>query len=233
MSLCLFLQFLGRQHIHIRQIRSQIFALIFPQNTHGQADQGPQVHRMIAALKMLADIMNLGMAVVARGNTVSCAGGHDLIEFQFAKGPALIGQTALQKAAATTAAIVIGAVGGHIDKIFLAHHGLDHIAHIFGYRIAKGFANQLAGVLAGKFDLALFVPFGVDLQPAIADPAGVQPNDAFDFKLVLDVEFLQSDPDCEQFVPSLGIEPVLAAQIIDGFGLYSHDFFPVFKVCHE
>ena len=50
----LFLQFLGGQHIHIRQIRSQVSAFVFAQNAHGQAYQGPQVHRMIAALKVFA-----------------------------------------------------------------------------------------------------------------------------------------------------------------------------------
>ncbi len=50
--ICLFLQFLGRQHIHIRQIRSQVGSFVFAQNAHGQAYQGPQVHRMIAALKV-------------------------------------------------------------------------------------------------------------------------------------------------------------------------------------
>ena len=47
------------------------------------------------------------------------------------------------------------------------------------------------------------------------------------------IEFFQSDPDCKKFVPSLGIEPYPAAKIIHGLGLYSHNFFPVFKVRTE
>jgi hypothetical protein len=79
----------------------------------------------------------------------------------------------VQKAPAPAAAIVIGAVGGHVDKIFFAHHGFDHIAHIFGYGIAQRFSNQLARVLTGKFDLALLIPIGVDLQFAFPNPLGV------------------------------------------------------------
>ena len=229
----LFLHFPGRQHIHIRQIRSQVGPLVFAQNAHGQTNQGPQVHRIIATFKVLAQIMNLRMAIVARCDAVLGAGGHDLVEFYFAECAALFGQSILQKAPAAAAAIVIGAVGGHVDKVFLAHNGFDHIAQIFGDRVPQGFANQLARILAGKFDLALFVPFGTDLQLAFPDPFGIKGNDTFDCEIVLDVELLQSDPDRVQFVPSLGIEPDLAAQIIDGFGFNAHDFFPVFKVGHK
>ena len=159
---------------------------------------------------MLAQIMNLGMAVVARRNTVRGAGGHNLVEFYFTEGVALFGEPVLQKAPAPAAAIVIGAVGGHVDKVFFAHHGSDHIAHIFGHRIAEALTNQLARILAGKLDLAVLVPLGADLQFALPNPFGIKCDDAFDFKIVLDIEFLQSDPDCEQFVPSLRVEPDLA-----------------------
>jgi hypothetical protein len=165
---------------------------------------------MITAFEMLAEIMNLGMTVVAGCNAVRGAGGHNLVEFYFAEGAALIGQSILQKAPASAAAIVIGAVGGHVDKVFFAHHGSNHIAHIFGDRIAEALANQLARILAGKLDLAVLVPLGADLQFALPNPFGIKCDDAFDFKIVFDFEFLQSDPDCEQFVPSLRVEPDLA-----------------------
>ena len=128
---------------------------------------------MITALKMLAEIMNLGVAVVARCDAIRGAGRHDLIELDLAEGAPLLGQSILQKAAAPAAAIIVGAVGGHIDKIFLTYHGLDHKSHVFGHRIAKGLATQLAGILAGKFDLTVLVPFGADLQLAFPDPLGV------------------------------------------------------------
>ena len=122
---------------------------------------------------MLAEIVNLSMAVVARGNAICSAGGHDLVEFEFAEGAALIGEPILQKAAAAAATIVIGAVGGHVDKVFLSHDGFGHIAHIFGHGVAHGLADQLARILAGKFDLTLFVPVGVDLQSTFPDPLSV------------------------------------------------------------
>jgi hypothetical protein len=51
-------------------------------------------------------------------------------------------------------------------------------------------------------------------------------NDAFDFEVVIDLEFFQSEPDCEEFVPSLGIEPDLAAQILHRFFLDLDDVLP-------
>ena len=117
--------------------------------------------------------MNLGMTVMTGGYTIRCARRQNLIHFDFAKRSALIGHSGLQKTAAPAAAIVIGAVGRHVDKIFLAHHGLDNVAHILGNRVAQGFAHQLARILAGEFDLAVFIPFGADFQLTFPDPLGV------------------------------------------------------------
>jgi hypothetical protein len=58
--------------------------------------------------------------------------------------------------------------------------------------------------------LKILVPVGIDFEFSLPDPLGIILNDAFDFKLMLDVEFFQSGPDCKKFVPSLGIEPDLA-----------------------
>jgi hypothetical protein len=68
----------------------------------------------------------------------------------------------------------------------------------------------LAGVLNRKFNFKILVPVGTDLEFSLSDPLGIILNDASDFKLVLNVEFFQSGPDCKKFVPSLGIEPDLA-----------------------
>jgi hypothetical protein len=68
----------------------------------------------------------------------------------------------------------------------------------------------LAGILNRKFNFKILVPIGIDLEFSLSDPLGIILNDASDFKLVLDVEFFQSGPDCKKFVPSLGIEPDLA-----------------------
>jgi hypothetical protein len=83
----------------------------------------------------------------------------------------------------------------HVDKIFFTHHGFDHEAQVFGNRIPVAFTDDLAGILDGEFDLQVFVPVGTDLQFAFADPLGIVFIDAFDFKVVRDVEFFQSGPD--------------------------------------
>jgi len=63
----------------------------------------------------------------------------------------------------------------------------------------------LAGVLDRELDLEVLVPVGVDLELALANPLGIEMDDADNFELVGDVELFQSGPDCEEFVPSLGI----------------------------
>jgi hypothetical protein len=53
----------------------------------------------------------------------------------------------------------------------------------------------LAGVLHCELDFAVFVPAGVYLEAALADPFGIVLIDVFDFELMLDIEFFQSRPD--------------------------------------
>ncbi len=84
-----------------------------------------------------------------------------------------------------------------------------------------------------EFELKILVPFGADLQIAIADPFRVILKNAFDFKFVRDIEFLQSGPDCEQFVPSLRIEPNLAAQIVSRLCLGADDMLPILFIRDE
>ncbi len=58
-------------------------------------------------MKMMPDIMNLGMAVMATGNTVIGASGDDLIELHLAIGPAFFGIPCLQKATTTAATVIV------------------------------------------------------------------------------------------------------------------------------
>ena len=90
-------------------------------------------------------------------------------------------------------------------KFSCAHHRFDHVAQIFGHGIAETLAHQLAGVLDRELDLEVLVPVGVDLELALANHLGVQLDDALDLEFVGDVELFQSDPDCEEFVPSLRV----------------------------
>jgi hypothetical protein len=80
-------------------------------------------------------------------------------------------------------------------KVFLAHHGFDHEAQVFGNGIAEALAHDLAGILDREFDFQVLVPVGVDLEFALTDPFGIIFVNVLDFKIVLEVEFFQSGPD--------------------------------------
>jgi hypothetical protein len=49
--------------------------------------------------------------------------------------------------------------------------------------------------LNGEFYLQVPVPIRIYLEFAFSDPLGIVFDDALDFKLVFDLELLQSDPD--------------------------------------
>jgi hypothetical protein len=181
-------------------------------------------------IQLVTQIVDLGVAVVAGGDGVGRFGGQDLIGLELAVGPAFIRVSGLQEPAAAAAAKVVGAVGVHVDEVLFTDHRLDHEAQVLGDRVTECFSYQLAGVLDGELDFAVLVPFGTGLQLALADPLGIVLNDAFDFEVVVELEFIQSEPDCEEFVPSLRVEPDLAAQILHGFFLHLDDVFPSFVV---
>ncbi len=151
------------------------------------------------------------MAVMAGRDAIGRLGCQNLIGLGLAVGPSLLLETRLEKPAAAAAAEVIGPVGGHINKVFFTHNRFNHVSHIFGNRIAKGFSNQLTGILEGKLNLSFLIPVRGGFQFTLSDPFGIQLNDGFNFKVVRDVEFFQSYQDCKEFVTSLGVEPDLTA----------------------
>ena len=118
----------------------------------------------------------------------------------------------------------------HIDIVFCAYHGFDNKPKVLGDRVSQGLSHDLTGILHSKLDFQILVPIGVYLQLPFPDPFGVVFDDAFDFKVMLNVEFCQSDPDCEKFVPSLGIKPDFAAQIIHRLGLDPDNMLPSIKI---
>jgi hypothetical protein len=144
---------------------------------------------------MLAQFMNLGMAVMTGGNAVIGTGGLDLLVFDAAVFQALFLETGLEEAAAAAAAEVVGSIGGHVHKVFFADNGSDYIAQIFGYRVTVAFTDDLTGVLDREFDLAILVPVGVDLEFALANPLGIILVNALYFNFMFDVEFFQSCQD--------------------------------------
>ena len=135
------------------------------------------------------------MAVVAWRNAIVGAGLVHLFKFKPAIISAGFRKTGLQKPATTTTAEIIGPIGGHIDEVLFTDHRFDNKTKFFGDGIAKGFSNQLAGILDGKLRAYVLVPVRVNFEFAFPDPLGIISDNALGFKIVFDVEFVQSDPD--------------------------------------
>ena len=148
-------------------------------------------------IPLVGQIVNLGMAVMTGRNAVIRLCCQNLFRLEFSVAASGFRIPGLEEPATAATAIVVRPVGMHVDEIFFAHNRLHRIPQIFGHRIPKSLAYQLAGVLYGKFDFKILVPVGIDLQLSFPDPLGIILNDALDLKLVLDVEFFQSGPDCK------------------------------------
>jgi hypothetical protein len=177
------------------QVVTQVFPFIGAQYAQGEANQRPQVNHRVMTAVMLAQFVNLGVAVVAAGDAVVGAGGLDLTIFDLAILEALFFETGLEEAAATAAAEVVGAVGLHVDEILFTHNGSDDVPQILGNGVAVAFAHDLAGILYRKLDFKVLVPVRVDLQFTLTNPFGIVLIYVFDFKIVFEVEFFQSGPD--------------------------------------
>jgi len=144
---------------------------------------------------MVAKFMDLGVAVMAAGDAVICAGGLDLVVFDFTVSQAFFFEPGLEESAAAAAAKVVGFVGLHVDEIFFSDNGFHHKSQVIGNGITIAFSYNLTGILNREFDFQVFVPVGVDLEFAFTDPFGIIFVDIFYFKVVFYVEFFQSGPD--------------------------------------
>ena len=153
------------------------------------------MHDGIIAAVMLTELMNLGMAIMAAGNTVGRAGFLYLFILQPAEFQTLFFHAGLEETAAAAAAIIVGPVGDHIDKIFFSDDRFDHESQVFGNRFPKSLAHDLTGVLYRKFNLEVLVPVGIDLELSFPDPFCIVFINVLDDKLMLDVEFFQSCQD--------------------------------------
>jgi hypothetical protein len=146
---------------------------------------------------MLSQIMHLGMAIVARGDGILSPCGLNLVELYLTIFTALFGKARLQKTTAAAATVVVGFIGRHVNEVFRTDNLFHHIAQVVGYGVAKGFSNQLAGVLNSEGHFQVLVPVGADRQFSLPDPFCVILNDAGDLEVVFNVEFFQSGPDCK------------------------------------
>lgn len=150
---------------------------------------------MVVRAVVLAQLMDLGVAVVAGSDAVCGTGFLDLSIFDLAVGEALVLVAGLEEATAAAAAEVVALVGVHVDEVFFTDHGLNDKAQVVRRFIPIGLTDDLAGILDGELDAKFFVPVGVDGKLALTDPLGVKVVDAFDFEVMLDVEFFQSCQD--------------------------------------
>jgi hypothetical protein len=144
---------------------------------------------------MLAELMNLGVAVMTAGDTIIRAGFLNLIILYLAELQTLLLETGLEETAAAAATIIVRLVGLHINKIFFPDDRLDHEAQIIGNRIPITLAHDLTGILHRKRNFQILVPVGIDLELSLADPFGIVFINVLDDKVVLDVEFFQSCQD--------------------------------------
>jgi hypothetical protein len=183
------------KEIDLFEILTQIGPFVGAQNPQREANHCPQVHHRVTAAVMLAEFMNLGVAVVATGNAIVGARLFDLLIFDPAVFKALLFESGLEETAAAAAAKIVGPIGLHVDEIFLTHHRLDHKAEIFGDGIAVTLAYDLTRVLHREFKFQIRVPVRTDLEFAFADPFGIVFIDIFDLKVVGEIEFFQSGPD--------------------------------------
>ena len=218
---------------NILKIISQIYTFVRSEYPHGEADDGPQVHRVVSALVVIVQVVNLGMAVVTGCDAVGGPCRLYLIEFDLTKSMTRIRQTGLKEPAAPAAAVVVGSVGIHVDVIFFPHDRFHNKAKVFGHGITKTLTNHLAGVLNREFAFQFLVPVGIHLEFPFPDPLGVILNDAFNLEVIGNVEFLQSGPDRKQLMPSFRVEPDLAAQILHRLDLGPHNVFPAFIIAKE
>jgi len=185
---------------------------------------------MVFAFEVFLYIMDLGMAIMAWSDTIPGTCVVNLFEFFPAVIPAFFRISGLQEAAASAATIIIGAVRGHVCEIFLAYNGFYDKSKVFRNGVAQCFSYQLAGILNGKLNFQVIVPIRVYLEFPLPDPLGIILNYTFAFEVVLDIEFVQSDPDCKKFMPSFRIEPHFAVKVIDSLGLHLYDILPTIEV---
>jgi hypothetical protein len=151
------------KNIDFFQIIVKVLPLIRAQDTQGQADERPEVDDAIMTPVMLTQLVDLGMAVVASGNTVVGFGGLNLAVLETTILQPFLLIPGLEVSPPAAATVVVRSVRYHIDEVFFANYRFDDVPEVFCYGIAVGFANDLAGILNRKFDLQIAVPVRVDL----------------------------------------------------------------------
>jgi hypothetical protein len=221
------------KHVDILEVVTKIGTLVWPENPQGQTENGPKMDHLVVTSEMMGQLVDLGMAVMATGDTVGAAARLDLLVLDLAIGQSLIPEPRLQEAATAAATVVVGFVGIHLHHIFFSDALFDGVAKLVGNGVTEALTHDLARILDGELDFEVFIPIRVGLEFALTDPLGVVFVDVLCFEVVGDVEFFQSGPDREGDVTSLGVEVGLAPQLIGHGRLLANEMFPVLVVGEE
>ena len=106
----------------------------------------------------MAQIMNLGMAVMAACNTIVGASRNDLIVFQLTVIPSCISEPGLEESSPAAATVVVGFIRCHLDDIFFTNHRFYDETKIICHCISIAFADNLAGILDSEGYPSFFIP---------------------------------------------------------------------------
>jgi len=113
--------------------------------------------------KMMRQIVYLSVAIMTARDAVVRAGCGDLVKLNPAIGPPRLRVSGLQEAPAPAATVVVRFIRRHFDYILLTDYRLDNKPQIIRHLIAITLADNLAGILNGKFYAQVFVPVCIDL----------------------------------------------------------------------
>ncbi len=81
------------KNVHIFQVVSKVRSFVGTKYSKREADQRPDMHGTVAGAVVMTEIMYLGMAVVATGNAIICAGFYDLVIFNLAVSAPFFSET--------------------------------------------------------------------------------------------------------------------------------------------
>lgn len=147
------------EYIDLLKIVTEVGAFVRTEDAQRKTDQSPQVHSVVSTVKVMLEVMDLSMTVVAGGDAVIRPSCRDLIELDLTVGMALLVITCLQKAATTAAAKIVRFVWGHINEVLFTNHRPHDKTQVISCSIPVTFTDDLTRVLHCEFDLSFFVPF--------------------------------------------------------------------------
>jgi len=111
------------------------------------------MNSIVPSIEVIVQIVDLRMAIVTWCDAIRGSGSLDLIKLDLPVLMPRISVPGLQISSTATAAVVVGHVGGHVNKILFPNNTLHHKPQFFGNWIAKRLSDQLTRILNRKLDL--------------------------------------------------------------------------------